>query len=220
MVNVVTTRKGAVVQEPSVVTTLLNHPLAAWLWLPIRVWLGWQWLRRRLGKGNQPGLDAVRRRPEGLPGGRRCRRHCQAATDHSLHLVRELPESAHRQRIVCLDGQAGQRRRIAGRHCADPGHVHRLCGLLRRLHELQLPDGRRSERQPHVPGHCQLPCCWPGRSPATSAWITSWCPVSERCGATGWPSRRSGGFPKSLSPPILLSITKGTLVESLTSVLL
>ncbi len=44
MVNVVTTRKGAVVQEPSVVTTLLNHPLAAWLWLPIRVWLGWQWL--------------------------------------------------------------------------------------------------------------------------------------------------------------------------------
>ncbi len=44
MVNVVTTRKGAVVQEPSVITTLLNHPLAAWLWLPIRVWLGWQWL--------------------------------------------------------------------------------------------------------------------------------------------------------------------------------
>ena len=45
MVNVVTTRKGAVVQEPSIVTKLLNHPLAAWLWLPIRVWLGWQWLK-------------------------------------------------------------------------------------------------------------------------------------------------------------------------------
>src|SRR5512142_1614122 len=44
MINVVTTRKGAVVQEPSAITTLLNHPLAAWLWLPIRVWLGWQWL--------------------------------------------------------------------------------------------------------------------------------------------------------------------------------
>ena len=44
MVNVVTTRKGAVIQEPSIVTMLLNHPLAAWLWLPIRVWLGWQWL--------------------------------------------------------------------------------------------------------------------------------------------------------------------------------
>src|SRR5512142_1528671 len=44
MVNVVTTRKGAAVQNPSIVTTLFNHPLAAWLWLPIRVWLGWQWL--------------------------------------------------------------------------------------------------------------------------------------------------------------------------------
>ncbi len=44
MVNVVTTRKGAVVQEPSAITTVLNHPLAAWLWLPIRVWLGWQWV--------------------------------------------------------------------------------------------------------------------------------------------------------------------------------
>ena len=44
MINVVTTRKGAVVQEPSIITALLNHPLAAWLWLPIRVWLGWQWL--------------------------------------------------------------------------------------------------------------------------------------------------------------------------------
>src|SRR5512138_1875723 len=44
MINVVTTRKGTVVQNPSIVTTLLNHPLAAWLWLPIRIWLGWQWL--------------------------------------------------------------------------------------------------------------------------------------------------------------------------------
>ncbi len=44
MVNVVTTRKGTVVQEPSIITMLLNHPLAAWLWLPIRLWLGWQWL--------------------------------------------------------------------------------------------------------------------------------------------------------------------------------
>ena len=45
MVNVVTTRKGSVVQEPSFVTKLLSHPLAAWLWLPIRVWLGWQWVK-------------------------------------------------------------------------------------------------------------------------------------------------------------------------------
>ncbi len=40
MINAVTTPKGAVVQEPKAVSTLLNHPLAAWLWLPIRLWLG------------------------------------------------------------------------------------------------------------------------------------------------------------------------------------
>ncbi len=54
MVNVVTTRKGAVVQEPSIITMLLNHPLAAWLWLPIRVWLGWQWITAGLEKIENP----------------------------------------------------------------------------------------------------------------------------------------------------------------------
>ena len=54
MVNVVTTRKGAVVQEPSIITLLLNRPLAAWLWLPIRVWLGWQWLNAGLEKLENP----------------------------------------------------------------------------------------------------------------------------------------------------------------------
>ena len=54
MINVVTTRKGAVVQEPSVITALLNHPLAAWLWLPIRVWLGWQWLNAGWEKIGNP----------------------------------------------------------------------------------------------------------------------------------------------------------------------
>ncbi len=54
MVNVVTTRKGAVVQEPSIVTMLLNHPLAAWLWLPIRVWLGWQWVNAGWEKLTNP----------------------------------------------------------------------------------------------------------------------------------------------------------------------
>lgn len=52
--NVVTTRKGAVVQEPSAITTLLNHPLAAWLWLPIRLWLGWQWVHAAWAKVTSP----------------------------------------------------------------------------------------------------------------------------------------------------------------------
>ncbi len=54
MVNVVTTRKGAVVQEPSFVALLLNRPLAAWLWLPIRLWLGWQWLNAGWEKLENP----------------------------------------------------------------------------------------------------------------------------------------------------------------------
>jgi len=54
MVNAVTTPKGAVVQEPSFITKLLSHPLAAWLWLPIRVWLGWQWLNAGWEKFNNP----------------------------------------------------------------------------------------------------------------------------------------------------------------------
>jgi len=54
MINVVTTRKGEAVQNPSIITKLLNHPLAAWLWLPIRVWLGWQWLHAGLEKFNNP----------------------------------------------------------------------------------------------------------------------------------------------------------------------
>ncbi len=54
MINAVTTPKGAVVQEPKAVSTLLNHPLAAWLWLPIRLWLGWQWLNAGWEKLQNP----------------------------------------------------------------------------------------------------------------------------------------------------------------------
>jgi thiosulfate dehydrogenase [quinone] large subunit len=54
MVNSVTTRKGEVVQNPSIVTKLLNHPLASLIWLPIRVWLGWQWLQAGLHKFESP----------------------------------------------------------------------------------------------------------------------------------------------------------------------
>ena len=40
----VVTRKGEIVQEPNWVHTLLNSPKAGWLWLVLRVWLGWQWI--------------------------------------------------------------------------------------------------------------------------------------------------------------------------------
>jgi thiosulfate dehydrogenase [quinone] large subunit len=54
MVNAVTTRKGEVVQNPTIITKLLNHPLAGLIWLPIRVWLGWQWLEAGLHKLGNP----------------------------------------------------------------------------------------------------------------------------------------------------------------------
>ena len=54
MNTVVTTRKGQVIQNPSIITKLFNHPLAGLLWLPIRVWIGWQWLEAGLHKLETP----------------------------------------------------------------------------------------------------------------------------------------------------------------------
>ena len=54
MVNAVTTRNGKVVQNPSIITTLLNHPLAGLIWLLVRIWLGWQWISAALHKFESP----------------------------------------------------------------------------------------------------------------------------------------------------------------------
>jgi thiosulfate dehydrogenase [quinone] large subunit len=54
MVNAVTTRKGEIVRDHSFITVLLNHPLAGLIWLPIRVWLGWQWIAAGLHKFEGP----------------------------------------------------------------------------------------------------------------------------------------------------------------------
>ncbi len=37
-------RKGQVVSEPRFAEFLLSDPRAGWLWLGLRVWLGWQWI--------------------------------------------------------------------------------------------------------------------------------------------------------------------------------
>jgi thiosulfate dehydrogenase [quinone] large subunit len=54
MTNAVTTRKGEVIQTPSSITKLFNHPLAGLIWLPIRVWIGWQWVMASLHKLESP----------------------------------------------------------------------------------------------------------------------------------------------------------------------
>ena len=83
MVNAVTTRRGEVVKAPSFITNLFNHPLAGLLWLPIRVWLGWQWISASLHKFESPDWMQTGVALKGFLGGRRshpCYRECP----HSL----------------------------------------------------------------------------------------------------------------------------------------
>ena len=54
MTNEVTTRKGEAVQIPSFLSRIFNHPLAGLIWLPIRVWLGWQWISAAIHKFESP----------------------------------------------------------------------------------------------------------------------------------------------------------------------
>jgi len=55
MNNVVTTRNGNALHTPAFIKTIFNHPLASLIWLPVRVWLGWQWLEAGLHKFSSPG---------------------------------------------------------------------------------------------------------------------------------------------------------------------
>ncbi len=46
--------KGKVVQDPRLVTKLLNDKRFAWLWLGLRFWLGYQWFDAALHKVGSP----------------------------------------------------------------------------------------------------------------------------------------------------------------------
>jgi thiosulfate dehydrogenase [quinone] large subunit len=50
----VTTRKGEFVQDPPFVQKLFNHTAAAWLWLALRLWLGYEWIDASLHKIESP----------------------------------------------------------------------------------------------------------------------------------------------------------------------
>ncbi len=47
-------RKGEVVQDPPWVVKLISHPMAGLLWLPLRIWLGYQWFEAGLHKVQSP----------------------------------------------------------------------------------------------------------------------------------------------------------------------
>lgn len=54
MSTVVATRKGEVVQNPPLLTKLLNDPRAGWLWFILRIWVGWQWFSAGIEKVSNP----------------------------------------------------------------------------------------------------------------------------------------------------------------------
>ncbi len=48
-------QKGTVVEEPGFVKWLLSSPKASWIWLILRVWLGYQWIEAGIEKVGNPG---------------------------------------------------------------------------------------------------------------------------------------------------------------------
>lgn len=52
--NAVLNRKYRTLQDPPLAQKLFSHPVAGWLWLILRVWLGWQWLDAALHKIENP----------------------------------------------------------------------------------------------------------------------------------------------------------------------
>ncbi len=42
--NAIRTRSGRLVTDPKIVKTFLNDPRMGWVWLALRIWLGYQWL--------------------------------------------------------------------------------------------------------------------------------------------------------------------------------
>ncbi|RPI32761.1 MAG: DoxX family membrane protein [Chloroflexota bacterium] len=50
----ITTRKGYVLQDPPLIQKLLNDPRAGFVWVFLRVWLGYQWIHSSLAKVTNP----------------------------------------------------------------------------------------------------------------------------------------------------------------------
>jgi thiosulfate dehydrogenase [quinone] large subunit len=47
-------QKGRLIQDPPFIRTLFNDPRLAWLWLVVRIWLGYQWIEAGLHKISDP----------------------------------------------------------------------------------------------------------------------------------------------------------------------
>jgi len=52
--NAVMTRNKHIVNDPPFVTTLFSDPRLSWLWLVVRIWVGWEWIDASLHKISNP----------------------------------------------------------------------------------------------------------------------------------------------------------------------
>lgn len=52
-------RTQRVIQDPPLAQKLFSNTYAAWLWLPLRIWLGYQWIDAALHKVNNPAWVAT-----------------------------------------------------------------------------------------------------------------------------------------------------------------
>jgi len=50
----VSTYRGQLINDPPFISWLMNSPRAAWIWLVLRVWLGYQWIDASLHKISNP----------------------------------------------------------------------------------------------------------------------------------------------------------------------
>ena len=50
----VSTYRGLLINDPPFISWLMNSPRAAWIWLVLRVWLGYQWIDASLHKISNP----------------------------------------------------------------------------------------------------------------------------------------------------------------------
>lgn len=52
--NAILNRQHKALQDPPLAQKLFGHPAAGWLWLVLRVWLGWQWIEAATNKIQNP----------------------------------------------------------------------------------------------------------------------------------------------------------------------
>jgi thiosulfate dehydrogenase (quinone) large subunit len=53
-VSTLTTRSGRIIENPPFVNNLLSNTKFSWIWLLLRVWLGYQWVNSAMGKISNP----------------------------------------------------------------------------------------------------------------------------------------------------------------------